>query len=52
MEIFSETGRRKDEFMTDVLRDNIMIMREFRKFGTAMAKQSKQDWKRAVSENL
>ena len=37
-EIFSEIGR--------------LIVREFRKFGTAEAKQSKQDWKGAVSEIL
>ena len=51
-EIFSEIGRRKDEFMTDVLRGNTLIMREFRKYGTAEAKQSKQDWKEAVSESF
>ena len=37
-EIFSETGHRKDEFMTDVLRDYTLIMTEFRKLGTAEAK--------------
>ena len=38
--------------MTDVLRENTLIMREFRMFGKAEAKQSKQDWKAAVSESL
>ena len=38
--------------MTDVLRDKNLIMRKFRKFGTAEEKQSKQDWKAAVSESL
>ena len=35
--------------MTDALRDNTLIVREFQKFGTAEAKQSKQDWKAAES---
>ena len=49
---FSERGHKKDEFMTDVLRNNTLIMREFRKFGTAMAEQLKHDWREATSENL
>ena len=30
----------------------MLILSEFRKFGTAVAKQSKHDWREAVSESL
>ena len=48
--ILSESHRGNDNFMADVFKDNVMLMKEFRKFGKDITAMPKDAWKRGVAE--
>ena len=50
--ILSESHRGNDNFMADVSKDNVMLMKEFRKFGKDVTAMPKDAWKRGVAESL
>ena len=38
--------------MADVLKDNVMLIKEYRKFESETARMSKDAWKKRVTESL
>ena len=50
--IWSKAHRGYDNFMANIFKDNVMLMKEFRKFGKDIAIMPKDAWKKRVAESL